>query len=334
MGYNKIVNKVKNTIFKYNLISKNDIVLIGVSGGPDSVAMLYILNALSKALGFSLQVAHLDHKLRKNSFKDSEFVQSLADKLNLPLCQSRIDVKALSEKGSVEEAARNARLEFFVHCAKRIRAKKIALGHTVDDQAETVLMRLIRGAGLSGLCGILPKRKILGFEVIRPLIEVKRKEIELFLEKRKIKYRVDETNSQEIYLRNKIRLQLLPLLEKCYNRNIKEVLAKTAEIVGSDYDYLSQETACFAKVLSKRIDLFKFRKLHIAMQRMLIRYNISLLVGDTRRVTFKHLEEIADLVDHRPLNSIVDLPKGVSVIKKRKALLFFKRKQIPAKFIR
>lgn len=326
MVNNKIVSKVKNTICKYNLISDNDRVLVGVSGGPDSVAMLYILNDLSKTLRFSLHVAHLDHMLRKNSFRDSGFVQDLADKLSLSSSLDKIDVKARSKKGSVEEAARNARLEFLVNCAKRIRANKIALGHTVDDQAETVLMRLLRGAGLSGLSGILPKRKIFGLEVVRPLIEVRRKEIELFLEKRKIRYRIDETNSQEIYLRNKIRLQLLPLLEKRYNRNIKEVLAKTAEIVGDDYDYLSRETARFAKILSKRVDLFKYRKLHIALQRMLIRYNISLLAGDTRRVTFKHFEEVADLVEHRPVNSIVDLPKGVSVIKKRNTFVFYKRK--------
>lgn len=326
MGYNQLINKVKNTIYKYNLISNNDRVLVGVSGGPDSVAMLYILNSLSNTIGFSLHVAHLDHMLRKNSCKDNEFVRGLAEKLKLPLSEERIDVKALSKRQSTEEAARNARLEFFTKVARRVGANKISLGHTVDDQAETVLMRLIRGSGLGGLSGILPKRKILGFEVIRPLIEVKRKEIEMFLGRKRIKYCVDETNSQEIYLRNKIRRRLLPLLEKSYNRNIKEVLGKTAEIVGNDYDYLSRETARFAKILSKSINLLKYRKLHIAIQRMLIRYNIALLAGDTRRITFKHLEEISDLVQHRPLNSIVDLPKGVSVIKKRKTLVFFRRK--------
>ena len=322
MIYQQIINRVNITINKYELISKKDKVLLGVSGGPDSVAMLYILNKLGKELGFSLHVAHLDHMLRKDSYLDSVFVQNLAQKLKIPVSIGQTNVKSLAHKGSVEEIARNSRLNFFGKVAKEVGANKVALAHTIDDQAETVLMRLIRGAGLSGLSAILPKRKIQGLYVIRPLIAVRRKEIEAMLKIKKIKYRLDKTNVQEIYLRNKIRRRLLPLLELEYNRNIKEVLSNTAEIIGNDYEYLLQQASRLAKSFHGRIDLVKFNRLHISVQRMLLRQTIVLFSGDTRRLTFKHIEEIMDLIRQRPIGSVVDLPKGISVVKTKKTLNF------------
>jgi len=320
-----ILDKVKNTIKKYNLVEKKDKIVVGVSGGPDSVALLYLLNGLRKELKISLHIAHLDHMLRMDSYKDREFVESLANKLGLSITCAKVNVKELAKRGSQEEIARNARLGFLFKVTKDIKASKIALGHNLDDQAETVLMRILRGTGLYGLGGILPKRNIAGYQIIRPLIEVRRTEIQAFLKKKKIKPRIDASNLEDIYFRNKIRNRLLPLLEKEYNPNIKEVLNNMAESAGLDYAYLNQVAKKAMQRLGIKINLDKFLKLHPSIQRLVLRLSIARVKGDTRRITFRHIKEIEDLILNRPINSIVDLPKNVSVLKTKKSLCFYSR---------
>jgi len=320
-----LLEKVRNTIKKNHLINKGDKVLIGVSGGPDSVALLYFLNSLKKEFKLTLHIAHLDHKLRKDSHKDAEFVRSLAKKLKIPLTTAQINVKRIARKGSLEEIARNARLGFLFKAAKEIKAKKIALGHNLDDQAETVLMRILRGTGLCGLSGILPKRVIAGYQIIRPLIEVKRKEITAYLKRKKIHPRQDPTNVENIYFRNKIRNNLLPLLEKGYNRNIKELLANMAESVGADYDYLNYLARNKTKGAKTKISLKRLSRMHPAIQRLIFRNAIASVKGDTRGITFQHIKELEDLLLNRPFKSIVDLPKRVSVIKSGKYLSFYSK---------
>lgn len=320
-----MLDKVKATVRRYNLIKKGDRILVGVSGGPDSVVLLYLLNNLKKEFGLKLHIAHLDHRLRKNSYKDREFVENLGRKLNIPVTCNQINIKEISRKGSREEIARNARLGFFFKVAKDIKVKKIALGHNLDDQAETVLMRILRGTGLYGLSGILPKRNIAGFWIIRPLIEVRRKDIEAFLKRKEIKPRIDASNLEDIYFRNKIRNRLMPLLAKEYNKNIKEVLSNMAESVGYDYDYLSRAGKRVLRTTKNKINLKNFIKLHPAIQRLVLRFNIGKVKGDTRRIAFQHIKELEDLIFNRPINSIVDLPKGVSAIKKNNSLIFYNR---------
>ena len=210
----RMLKKVKETIKKYGLIAPGDAILIGVSGGPDSVVLLCILNNLKKELKLKLHVAHLDHMLRTDSASDAEFVRKLCQRFKLPFTLGKINVKAQANKGSLEESARNIRLDFLFKTAKAIKAKKIALGHNFDDQSETVLMRICRGTGLYGLCGILPIREISGFRIIRPLLEIRRAQIESYLKAKGIKPRRDSSNSSDLYLRNKIRNRLMPLLEK------------------------------------------------------------------------------------------------------------------------
>ena len=316
-----IIDRVKNTVTRYNLINKGDKIVVGVSGGSDSVALLYLLNSLRKELRISLCISHLDHKLIKDSYKDKEFVEGLAKELKLPIITAQINVKELARRGSPEEIARNARLGFFFKVAKDTKANKIALGHNLDDQAETVLMRILRGTGLYGLSGILPKRKISGYQIIRPLIETRRRDIEAYLKKKKIKVRLDVSNLEDIYFRNKIRNRLLPLLEKEYNKNIKELLSNMAQSLGYDYDYLT--TVAKRTMKQTKLNLNRLKKLHPAIKRLVLRMSIAKLKGDMRRLTFQHIREIEDLLLHRPVNSIVDLPKGVSVVKKKKYLSFY-----------
>jgi len=320
-----IIDKIKETIRRYNLISKGDLVLVGVSGGPDSVTLLYLLKSLSKSLEFKLEIAHLDHMLRRDSGKDAEFVRLLGLKLGIPVTIGKINIKKLAVKGSLEEVARNARLDFLFKVAQRIKADKIALAHNLDDQAETVLMRVIRGTGLNGLTGILPKRKFCGFEVIRPLIRVQRREIEAYLKKKKVKACVDKTNREEIYFRNKIRNSLIPLLEKGYNPNIKDALSNMAESIAFDYDYLKRAALRLVKGKKGKVNLAAFLRMHPAMQRLVLRLTISNLQGSTRRISFQHIKEIEDLALTRPVASVVDLPKGISVKKRLKSLIFYRR---------
>ncbi len=320
-----VLEKVKKTIKGYNLVDKGDKIVVGVSGGPDSVALLYLLNSLKKELKICLHVAHLDHMLRNDSCKDRKFVERLAQKLELPVTAAKVNIKELAKSGSLEEIARNARLGFLFKVARDIKADKIALGHNLDDQAETVLMRIIRGAGLYGLSGILPKRSISGYKVIRPLIEVRRREIEGFLKRKKVIPRIDASNLEDIYFRNRVRNRLLPLLEKEYNKNIKEVLSNMAESTGYDYDYLIGVAERLAKGQKTKLNLSRLKRLHPAIRRLLLRMSIVRVKGDTRRIAFQHIKELEDLILNRPINSIVDLPKGVSVVKKKNHLYFYRK---------
>lgn len=320
-----IIDKVKNTIKQNNLIIKGDRIIVGVSGGPDSTALLYILNSLKEKFGLKLRVAHLDHMLRKNSAQDAEFVKNLAQKLGIPATIARINVKALAGQGSVEEIARNTRLKLFSKVAKSFKAKKIALGHNLDDQAETVLMRLLRGSGLYGLSAMQPKRKINGLTIIRPLLDTRRKDIEKFLKSKKIKSCFDQSNLEDIYLRNRIRNSLLPLLEKHYNQNIRQVLASLAESSAGDYDYLSKAAANLPESGKKALALKRLIKMHPAIRRLLLRNAIARAKGNTRSIGFVHIKELEDLIFNRPPNSIVDLPHGISVRRSSKSIIFYRR---------
>jgi tRNA(Ile)-lysidine synthase len=253
-------------------------------------------------------------------------MQSSQPAWQMPFTLGRADLRGL-KKSSPEERARNARLNFLFRVARKTGAGKIALGHNLDDQAETVLMRILRGTGLYGLAAILPKREISGFQIIRPLLEVSRKEIEAFLRRKKIRTRLDPTNLQDIYFRNKIRNKLLPLLRKDYNKNIKEVLANMAQSSGYDYDYLQRKASAMLKARNTRIPSKRLIRLHPAIRRLVIRQAIARVKGDTRRITFRHILEVEDLTFNRPVNSIVDMPKGISVKKDKNNLVFYRRRR-------
>jgi len=320
-----IIEQVKAAVKRYGLLKKGDTVLIGVSGGPDSLALLYILNHLKKELRLKLYIAHLNHRLRRDSGKDQKFVEKTAQKFEIPVICGRINIKQLAKKGSLEEICRNARLSFLFKTAKNVKADKIALGHNLDDQAETVLMRFLRGSGLCGLGGILPKRKFGGWTIIRPMLAIKRREIELFLKRKRIIARIDSSNLEDIYLRNKIRSKLLPFLEKNYNRNIKEVLSNTAESLANDYECLNQTSIKAARRLGANFSLKKFSRLPTAIQRMVLRRKILQLKGNTRAISFKHIQEIEDLILNRPINSLVDLPGNIHVQKNKQSLSFYRK---------
>jgi len=227
-----LLKQVKDTIRKHEMLSGGEAVVAAVSGGADSVVMLHALWSLRDELKLKIIVAHLDHGLRgAESRRDYLFVKGLARSMGLPFEGRRLKkgtLKAIG--GSVQEAARNIRYEFLDEVARKFKAGRIILGHTLDDQAETVLMRLIKGASLSGLTGIPPKRE----KYIRPLIETKRDDIEGYAGEAGLKFVVDSSNLEAKYLRNRIRLGLIPALKKEYNPKITETIARTAALLADD----------------------------------------------------------------------------------------------------
>ena len=232
----KLIQTVAGSIARHGLIAPGDHLLVAVSGGADSVALAAILVELGggRRSGFDLTLAHLDHALRPTSQQDAESVGRLAGQWDVPLVSERIDVGWLARqrKVGIEEAARIARYDFLHRVARQVGARRIALGHHRDDQAETVLMNVLRGGDIRGLAGMPVRRPIArgsDVEIIRPLLDVTRDELRRFLHRRQLDWVEDETNLSSEPLRNRIRLQLLPLLERDYASGVSRRMAALAQ---------------------------------------------------------------------------------------------------------
>lgn len=232
-------NKVLNTIKKYNLIQENDKIVIGVSGGPDSMCLLHILNGLKEKLNFEIVVAHINHMIRKEAEEETQYVKNFCDKLGIKCYIKRIDVidKSNKEKIGTEEAGRKARYDFFEEVLNIVNANKIATAHNENDNAETVLMNIFRGAGTSGLKGIEPIRDN---KYIRPIIECERSEIEEYCRVNKLQPKIDKTNLENVYTRNKIRNVLIPEIKKEFNPNIIESLNKLSILARQENNFIQE----------------------------------------------------------------------------------------------
>jgi tRNA(Ile)-lysidine synthase len=329
-----LIRKVKSTVNKYRMLDKHSSVLAGLSGGPDSVALLYSLVSLKNEYRLNIYIAHMDHMFRgEESRQDRKFCECLAHSLGLPIfCEER-DIPAISKKKGIspEEAARFERYDFFFRVMRKMRADKIAVGHTSDDQAETVLMRIMRGSGVSGLRGISPVKEINGAVIIRPLIEITRREIECFLKERAIECRHDSSNDKVIFTRNRVRHELIPYLEDKFNPNIKEVLVNMAENLREEDDFLDRFSGRKFKIMSGKnssgeifIDMRKFKKQPAAVKKRILRKALKELKGDLRRFTYQHWREVEDLISARPVTSIVDLPGGIDIRKEKDRLVLKK----------
>jgi len=267
---------------------------VAVSGGADSVCLLEVLRELASG---RLTVLHLDHQLRGEESKtDADFVAAMAERLGMPFVSRRAELGA----GNLEEEARRARLEFFREAVLTGLVARVATGHTRSDQAETVLFRFLRGAADAGLAGIRP---VTTDGLIRPLIEVERRDVEAFLRGRGISWREDSTNASPRFARNRIRHELLPLLEREWNPAIVETLARTAEWAGGDAEYWNAEMGRLeAELLVREGDAFllnagAIRELPPAAARRLIRRAIERTKGDLRGVDFDHSEQALRLSD-------------------------------------
>ena len=275
-------------------LAKKMPILVGVSGGADSLALLLGLHTL----GYSLIVAHLDHGLREESAQDADFVHDLAEQLELPFVSDRVDVEMLAEEEtlSIEEAAREVRYRFLFEQAQQFRAQAVAVGHHADDQVETILMHFLRGAALSGLSG-MPFRRVMpqwhdSIPLVRPLLGISRQEIEDYLVNEDIAPRVDQTNQDTTYFRNRLRHELIPNLET-YNPQIKQVLWRMGQVLEEEDALLTGSaqdawSVCFRLQKHDRVELARstFLELPVALQRRVLRQAIDLLRPDLRDVGF------------------------------------------------
>ena len=333
------VQRIHRFITQHQMIQPKETVLVGVSGGVDSLALLYALHTLRHQLDCQLHVAHLDHSFREDSAGDAVYVAEQADQLGLPISSMRVDVPQLmrDEKLSAEVAARQARYQFYECISKRIGATKIALGHHRNDQAETVLMNLLRGAGASGLKGMLPIRE---GKFIRPLLTFSRKEIEDFVAQLGLQPRCDATNYQLNYLRNRVRLELIPSLEHAYNSNIQNALSQTAELLQAESDYLDALAhdafqACHVESSTSDtvvLDLRLFREHHLALRRRILRLGVAEVFGEVRDLYFNHFESMLNLIDEEAPNSTLDLPNGGAFRRAYNRILIQKVADSPAPF--
>lgn len=241
--------KAIKTIKKYRLISPGDKLVVGVSGGPDSMCLLEILtrikhqscqNGTSPLASFDFVVAHVNHMIREEAKEDEQYVKNYCIKNDIQFYTKSIDVKKMANtnKISIEEAGRNARHEFFYEILQKVRANKIAIAHNKNDKVETIIMNELRGCGIKGLKGIEPARD----RYIRPLIECERKEIEQYCEENNIKPRIDKTNFENIYTRNKIRNVVIPYIKKEFNPNVIETINRLSELVIKQEEYIQKQT--------------------------------------------------------------------------------------------
>ncbi|NPV26935.1 MAG: tRNA lysidine(34) synthetase TilS [Firmicutes bacterium] len=311
-----MLQKVQTTINRYKLLSSGDKVLVGVSGGPDSVALLHCLVTLAPVYGFQLQVIHVNHMFRgEEAAADAAFVKDLCEQWNIPVSIQEINVPALvaETKSSPQAVGREVRLALFEQVSREIGANKIALGHHADDQAETVLMHLLRGAAAEGLGGMYPRRG----QIIRPLLEVRRVEIEQYCREHGLSYRIDSSNQKAIYLRNRVRLHLIPLLQAEYNPNIVTRLNEMAELLRDEQQVLFEQTrSAFARTVTQQdeqwmVDLDEFSRLPTALQRRITREIYARLTGSTHGLKFKDTEKVLALVRTGVVGKVAQLPRNV-----------------------
>jgi len=320
------IKKVRETLFRYRMIDPGDRLIVAVSGGPDSVCLLDILHELRSELKTKLVVAHYNHGLREAEDEfETQFVQNLADTMHLPFDTEKASSLKSGGTSSLEERARNARYDFFERLQDKHHADKIAVGHNLNDQAETVLMRLLRGSGPTGLAGIPPCRDGV---IIRPLIGIKRKEIASYIKAQGLSYVIDSSNLDAGYLRNKIRLELLPSLLE-YQPRLVEHLGQLAAILREENDYLQIEADHWVEKEAELkpdgeilVHLSSFLELPRPLRNRVIRKILMELGKGLRRIGQMHVQSIHELVLGSKPQGMLNLPNGILVQRRYNELVF------------
>lgn len=302
------------------MIKMNDTIIIGVSGGADSMALLHVLIDLIQAYNLTLIAAHIHHGLRgKAADEDQMLVEKTCNKYGVICEVLHIDVNKLAkEQGlTVEEAGRNARYHFFNVLCQKHQTKKVAVAHHQNDQAETVVHHFFRGSGLKGLCGMQPIRQD---GLIRPLLMVTREEIEAYCRENKIQFRTDDTNFSTEYTRNAIRLSLIPEIEKNFNPNFIRNIAQMSMLLSDENDWIEKMTQQayqnVAQTQHNKIKLSRSGTIDMpkALMRRVIRESIRKVKGNITNIESKHVEMVVDLVKHGRTGAQIQLPKGTRVI--------------------
>ncbi|MFZ0611349.1 MAG: tRNA lysidine(34) synthetase TilS [Desulfobacterales bacterium] len=315
----RVLATVRRTIAEYEMAVPGAAVLVGVSGGPDSVALLHILQCLAPEYGWRLAVAHLNHGLRREADDDAGFVAALAAGLKLDCHTIKRDVAGLRSRQrlSLEEAGRMARYAFFEGLAARHGFDKIALGHQADDNAELVLMFILRGSGSLGFAGIPPVR---AKWIIRPLIRLSRRDILDYLNAAGLTYVTDRSNRDSRFTRNRIRNRLMPLLRDSYNPQVSAALNRLAEIQRQEHvwieevaDALYRDVRLPAPAGTLRLSIPRLARHPVAAQRRILRKAIAGIKGNLQRISFAHLKSAIDLLALDRRDGRLALPEGLVV---------------------
>ncbi len=324
--------KVIETIRKYNLIEDGDKIVLGVSGGPDSISMLNILKEIKdeQIIKFEIYVAHINHMIREEAIDDEKYVENYCNKNNIKCHIKRIDVVKIAndKKIGTEEAGRKARYEFFEEILKRTNSNKIAIAHNINDKIETIIMHLLRGSGLSGLKGIEPIRDN---KFIRPLIECERSEIEQYCEKYELNPRIDKTNFENEYTRNKIRNIVIPYIKQEFNPNIVQTLSRLSDVAIEEIKYISKQTQkIYQQILIEKEDrqiilnLKKFNEQEKIIKSQLILLTTKQLMGSTQGIEKIHIEDIIKLCSNNVGNKYLTPNKNIKILIKDKKINFIK----------
>jgi len=327
-----LVQRVKQTVLRHRMLPPGGVV-VGVSGGADSVALLHILLQLREELGLTLCAAHLNHGIRgEEADQDAAFVENLARAWGVPCIVESVDVPALAKSRglAIEEAARQARYAFLLEVARQVGAQTVAVAHHADDQAETVLMHFLRGAGLAGMRGILPVSDLTKLHIgasddpegepialVRPLLELSKDDILAYCRDNGLEFRFDRSNLDQTYFRNRLRHELLPILET-YNPNIREVLRRSAVVAADDYAFFLQQLhRSWDRVLIDEgdgwltFDLPRWRKLPRSLQRGVLREAIRRLRRGLRNINWIHIENALDVMNCADAGAAT-LPQGLA----------------------
>ena len=318
-----LLQEVKRTIDAHGMLDKGAEVVVGVSGGPDSVALLHVLASLRDEYDLSLHTAHLNHLMRGEEAKeDAGYVRRLSTSLGAGFTVWERDIRnmARDEGLSEEQVGRRERYKMYLEVASALGASRVAVGHNRDDQAETVLMRFFRGSGVEGLSGIPPVRDLApGIRVIRPLIAVPRHEIEEYCRLNDLATRLDTTNLDPGYLRNRLRHEIIPFLERELNPGLRQVLARTAEVCREDADYLGQraEEALSQVTLEpgeeSRLSAERLREMMPALRRRVLRAALEEEYGSLEGICFSHIADVDRLIMSGGTGQRLHLPGGVTI---------------------
>ncbi|MDD3226635.1 MAG: tRNA lysidine(34) synthetase TilS [Tissierellia bacterium] len=310
---------IKNNIIERNLIAPGDNILIALSGGPDSVFLFHNLRKLRETLSFNLYASHINHMYRgKDAMHDEGFVRKLCDKYGIKLFVKRKNATEYAKELKVteEEAGRVLRYDFFKENLKEVGGGKVAIAHNLNDQAETVLQRIIRGTGIDGLSAMSFQMD----NLIRPMLNISRNEIMNYLHENNYDYCIDITNTQDIYGRNKIRLNLIPYLEQNFNPNIQSSLCRMSETMGRDKKIIEKYVEVkFLEALKEKgdlrvvMDLSLLKSLDIGEMGRIIRRGLEELKGNTVNVEMKHIDSAISLIISGKTGKKINLTDGFTV---------------------
>lgn len=324
-----LLEKVEKYCITNKLIEKGDRIVVGVSGGPDSLCLLSLLNSLKDKYELRLIVVHINHSLREEADFEENYVKEIATKLNLNFFSKKVDINMLSKerKCSTEEVARNVRYEFFREVLEKTNSNKIAVAHNKNDNAETVLMNIIRGAGNTGVSGIDNKNN----DIIRPLICIGRDEIEKYCDEKSLTTMIDKTNFETVYTRNKVRNLVIPMLKKI-NPDIIESLNRFSEIVRDEEEFIEEyvEEIYNKIVIHNEAELYvekdEFLKLKVGLKRRILRMAIYEFNKSLKDVSFKTINNAIDEIEHSQNGNIIKIVPGVKIFVQYNKLKFIKEK--------